>query len=162
MTDDDRIGGRSRTPEGVLAGDADCEVELDYVLALYLGRDDFSSVLIEDVLLGRLGHDKKLDLLRKVLRRHSINFQPYDRLAADLAELRRFRNVLAHTVSREDDPWQRVRRRAGVNELVVITEDEVIRQLVAAMGCQSAVHLLPAYLREHPAVDPPGSPLPFD
>jgi hypothetical protein len=55
-----RIGGRSATPDGVLGADADCEAQLDYVLALYLGRDDFSSIVIEDDLLDRLSHDKKL------------------------------------------------------------------------------------------------------
>jgi hypothetical protein len=98
------VGGRVRSPEGVLAGDADCEAELNYVLALHFGRDNFSSILIEDVLLDRLSHDKKRDLLGKMLRRHQLTFDPYSRLVAELAELRRVRNELAHTVSREVIP----------------------------------------------------------
>lgn len=153
----DPIGGRVRSPDGVLAGDADCEAELDYILSLYLGRDDFSSILIEDVLLSRLGHDKKLDVLRKILRRHEITFDPYSRLAGELSALRRFRNELAHTVAHANDPWRRIRRRAGTNELVTVTEEEVVEQLQRAMGCQSALHLLRVLLADRPAVDPPSS-----
>jgi hypothetical protein len=120
---DDPIGGRTRTPEGVLAADADCELELDYVLATYLGRDEFCSVLVEDVLLGpQLGHDKKLDLLRKILRRHELTFPPLNTLAADLAVLRRFRNELTHTVAYRGNPLQRVKRRRGQNELITVTQ----------------------------------------
>jgi len=125
---DDRIAGRTRSPEGVLAGDADRELELDYVLALYLGRDDFCSILIEDVLLERLSHDKKLDLLRKLLRRHAVGQPPYDQLAAELNQLRRFRNELVHTVAHEGDPWQRIRRPAGQNLLTTVSEDQVVEQ----------------------------------
>lgn len=151
---DDLIGGRSRTPEGVLAADADCELELDYMLATYPGRDGFCSVLIEDVLLGpQLGHDKKLDLLRKILRRHQLTFAPLDTLAAELVALRRFRNELTHTVAYQGDPLQRVKRRHGQNELITITPEEIVEHLTRGMRCQSALHFVPLYVEQHPPTD---------
>jgi hypothetical protein len=44
------IGGRIRSPDGVLAGDADCEAELDYVLVLRV----VSCLTLR--CLGRSGH----------------------------------------------------------------------------------------------------------
>jgi hypothetical protein len=152
-----RVGGRAVTPDGVLGGDADCEAQLDYVLALYLGRDDFCSILIEDVLLDRLSHDKKRNLLGKMLRRHALTEPPYKTLVEDLRKLRDFRNELAHTVGRENDPWQRIRRRAGQNFVSTITEPEVVEQLERAMLCQSALNGLRFYLADRPAVDPPAT-----
>jgi hypothetical protein len=99
--------------------------------------------------------------LGKILRRHQLTFDPYSQLVAELEKLRRFRNELAHTVSHEGYPWRRVSRRAGQNELVTITEDQVVEQLQRAMGCQSAIHLLPMYLDANPPVDPPESPPPL-
>ena len=110
--------GRQKTPDAVLAVDAECETVLGWQLAACLGRDDFSSILIEDVLLDRLSHDKKLDLLRRLLARHAISQAPYDRLAADLAALRQFRNELAHTAAgRPGDTFKRVRRRGGQSSM---------------------------------------------
>jgi hypothetical protein len=153
---DDLIGGRSRTPEGVLAADADCELELDYVIARYLSRDDFCGVLVEDVLLGpQLGHDKKLDLLRKILRRHQLTFLPLATLAGELAVLRRFRNELTHTVAYRGKPLQRVKRRGGQNELITITAEQIAEHLTRGMRCQSALHLLPMYFEQHPPTDQP-------
>jgi hypothetical protein len=151
---DDLIGGRTRTPEGVLAADADCEIELDYVLATYLGRDEFCSVLVENVLLGpQLGHDKKLDLLRKILRRHELTFLPLNTLAADLAVLRRFRNELTHTVAYRGNPLQRVKRRRGQNELITVTPELIAEHLERGMRCQSALHLVPLHVEQHPPAD---------
>jgi hypothetical protein len=151
---DDLIGGRSQTPEGVLAADADCELELDYVIARYLSRDDFCGVLIEDVLLGpQLGHDKKLDLLRKILKRHQLTFPPLNTLAGELAVLRRFRNELTHTVAYRGDPLQRIKRSGGKNELITITRERIAEHLTRGMHCQSALHFVPLYVEQHPAAD---------
>jgi hypothetical protein len=149
-----RIGGRLVTPDAVLGADADCEALLDYLIAVYLGRDDFSSILIEDVLLDRLGHDKKRDILHRLLRRHGVDYAPYDTLPAELKKLRDFRNDLAHTVADATNPFHRIRRRGGQNELTTLTEDDIAAQIDRGMRCQSALGFL-ADLKERPTVEQP-------
>jgi len=136
------VSGRPVTPDSVLGADADCEALLDFLIAVYLGRDDFCAVIVEDVMLDRLSHDKKLEVLTRLLRRHGVTEAPYATLVADLRKLRAFRNLLAHTVAPVGDPLHRTRRRGGQNVPVEVTVEEVADNLDRAMRCASALLFL--------------------
>jgi hypothetical protein len=147
-----------RISEDVIVYSRDCESGLDYALALYLGRSDDCSIIIEERLLRWLRFDEKRRSLDELLKLESIDWAPYNTLGAELKKLFAFRDAVAHSSPDHGDRFRRFRRRRARNEVIEISRETLAEQLDRGMQCQSAVFGLPDYLlreqRNWPTTDP--------
>ncbi|TDD56840.1 hypothetical protein E1263_25000 [Kribbella antibiotica] len=146
-------------PEDVIVYAVDCEAALDYAFALYLGRTQDCSILIEEWLLKRFSFGEKLGLLKRIIELEGLIWAPYETLVPELQKLFDFRNAVAHSAPDHGNRFSRKRRRAARNEVFEISADELAEQMHRGMRCQSAVWGLPTYLTSNPRTfDPPRPP----
>jgi hypothetical protein len=158
MTDPSQTS--DRVPEDVIVYAVDCEAALDYAFALYLGRNEDCSILIEEWLLKRFSFGEKLGLLKRIIELEHLDWAPYENLVPELQKLFDFRNAVAHSAPDHGDRFRRRRRRGTRNEVFEITADELAEQMHRGMGCHSAVWGLPMYLRRDLWPGDPSTPAP--
>jgi hypothetical protein len=140
----------NRVPEDVLLYGAQCEAQLDYILSVILGADDFARHLIEAHFVSRASRDRKLEALNAVMRQYCpdvADAAPYDALIAELRQLFTYRDKIAHSRPDHGDRYHRLRRHRGVNERITVTEEELAVELDRGMRCESALTFIPGYVR---------------
>lgn len=133
-----------RALNDVLSADVLCTSMINYLLAVYLARNDFAASLLErDFLDRRASNEWRQDTLRRVIAREGVDFNPYDALPDELKLLSDFRNRVAHSQADHGNPLRRLRRRRAENEPVwVISEAELAMQQERGMTCQSQLNFL--------------------
>jgi hypothetical protein len=140
----------TRVPEDVLLYGALCEALLDYTLSLILGADGISGQIIETHFVSRAPRDKKVKVLRVLLRQYCpdvADAPPYDTLDAELGKLFDYRDGIAHSQPDHGDRYNRLRRRHGRDERFNITEEELAAELDRGMRCHSALTFIPDYVK---------------
>jgi hypothetical protein len=139
-----------RIPEDLLGYPAECDAMLDYLGALMTGADDDERFAIERAQGGvRTSRDKKIKLVMRESREQRpdvAGVEPYVSLPSKLKQLFDYRDKIAHSAPDHGDRYRRFRRVGGVNEVVIVTQEEVDREWQRGIECQSALRFITVYL----------------
>src|SRR3954451_10925056 len=90
--EDDTNAWAHRALSDVLSADVLCTSMVNYLLAVYLARDDFAAALIERDFLDWKSSDWRRKTLKRVIEREGVDYNPYDTLPGELKLLSDFRN----------------------------------------------------------------------
>jgi hypothetical protein len=109
-------------------------------LAIYLARDDDRIDLLEADVIGYIPHDKKVNLLEKIMGKEGCTSEFPD-LIATIRAIFRIRNQLAHSYQVKNEPgaeYQRSYHRRGEARRVSLDPEEMmeLRRRAEVIGTQ--------------------------